>query len=78
MTKFRAVRSFVFAGRDVAVGEVLLLDDDQARELVELGGTIEPVEPRDKGRVVTRPRLEWGPSPLPEDVVRDRKRIGYF
>jgi hypothetical protein len=58
VTTFRCLRNFYFAGRgDCRVGELLELNDDQARELVALGG---PVSAKDCRRVVAGPnRIEW-------------------
>ena len=72
-TRFLALRNFLFAGRDVRAGEVLELDDDQARELIWMRGTIEPVDARDRARVLERSMIEWQ---APEDAKRERARIG--
>ncbi len=61
MTKFRCLRNFRFAGHgDFRVGEILELNDAQARELVALGDAVEPVDPKDRKRIVVgEKRIKW-------------------
>ncbi len=70
-TRFRALRNFLFAGRDVRAGEELELDDGQVRELIWMHGTIEPVDARDRARVLEQSKIGWQ---TPEDSKRERAR----
>lgn len=78
-TLFRALRNFYLSGHgDCRIGELLELDDNQARELVALGDTVEPVSAKDRRRVVIgRGRVEWeAPKETPPERVRLVGAIG--
>ena len=76
--RFRALRNFRFDGRDVIAGEVLMLDDDQVRELIWMPGTIEPLEACDRERVLVRPTVEWKGLDESEHGRRGESRRGYW
>ena len=60
-TRFRALRNFLRPpGVDVVVGDVLELDDEEAALFVSMAGTIEPVDARDRQRVVCAEPRERG------------------
>lgn len=58
-TKFRAVRNFLRRpGEDVTTGTMLELDDREAAELVALRA-VEPLEARDRKRVIQHDGVTW-------------------
>jgi hypothetical protein len=60
MTRFRALRNFLLRpGVDVVAGDMLELDDAEAMLFVSMPGTVEPVDKRDRHRVVSAPRIMW-------------------
>lgn len=65
MTKFISLRNFWCASHgDVRLGDVLDLTDAEARVLVALGDTVEPVAAEDRKRIVTgSPRIQWETTP---------------
>ena len=59
MTQFRCLRGFRFEGVDHAQGALLDLSDDQARSLIWMANTIEPILARDRQRVKATPACTW-------------------
>jgi len=69
MTKFRALRNFLRRpGVDVTAGDVLELDDAEAALFVSMPGSVEPVDTRDRSRIVQVERVTWDGKP--EDAQR--------
>jgi len=58
--RFVALRNFLRRpGEHVLSGDVLELDDAEAALFVSMPGTVEPVDKRDRSRIVSTERVTW-------------------